>query len=170
MPFSLWFFSFELPREMVLWLVFLVASYPNQSTHFVRPLLQLCLRRNGIFSKKDFVQYIHLWEFCQDFTWNYGGVLFESMDVIAAAGFQHKKGGLTRGTPWRSTHLYQCWSEIFLGMVIVRILMPLWFIQLDWNWIKKSSKESLRECYSMSIYPLSFSVSIHSYIFLKFYH
>lgn len=81
-----------------------------------------------ILKKKNFVQYIHLWEFCQDFTWNYGGVLFESMDVIAAAGFQHKKGGLTRGTPWPSTHLYQCWSEIFLGMVIVRMLMPLWFI------------------------------------------
>lgn len=81
-----------------------------------------------ILKKKNFVQYIHLWKFCQDFTWNYGGVLFESMDVNAAAGFQHKKGGLTRGTPWRSTHLYQCWSEIFLGMVIVRMLMPLWFI------------------------------------------
>ena len=33
----------------------------------------------------------------------------------------------------------------------------------------KSSKESLHECYSMSIYPLSFSVCTHSYIFLKFY-
>lgn len=65
------FFTRTPIHEMVLRLVFFGGIISE-------PVYAVCSSFAAAL-KKAFVQYIHLWEFCQDFTWKYGGVVFESV-------------------------------------------------------------------------------------------